>query len=34
MNNFRQGAGFTTNDQVDKFSGLATRTATAGVAGR
>ena len=27
MNNFRQGAGFTTNDQVDKFSGLATRTA-------
>ena len=27
MNNFRQGAGFTTSDGVDKFSGLATRTA-------
>ncbi|GGK16436.1 lipase family protein [Luteimonas terricola] len=27
MNNFRQGAGFTTSDQVDKFSGLATQTA-------
>ncbi|MBJ6979793.1 Mbeg1-like protein [Luteimonas sp. MC1895] len=27
MNNFRQGAGFTTSDQIDKFSGLATRTA-------
>ena len=27
MNNFRQGAGFTTSDEIDKFSGLATRTA-------
>ncbi|MGY0652845.1 Mbeg1-like protein [Luteimonas sp. A537] len=27
MNNFRQGTGFTTNDEIDKFSGLATRTA-------
>lgn len=27
MNNFRQGTGFTTSDQIDKFSGLATRTA-------
>jgi len=27
MNNFRQGAGFTTSDRIDKFSGLATRTA-------
>src|SRR5690554_2940508 len=27
MNNFRQGAGFTTSDQVDKFSGLAAQTA-------
>ena len=27
MNNFSQGAGFTTSDDIDKFSGLATRTA-------
>lgn len=28
MNNFRQGTGFTTSDGLDKFSDLATRTAT------